>query len=65
MTSSGLMPALARTASLTLPGRAPYSPFRTARDSLVKVLYRSPMMMFITAWVPTIWLEGVTRGGKP
>ena len=63
MTSSGLMPALARTASLTLPGSEPYSPLSTARDSLVKVLYRSPMMMFITAWVPTIWLEGVTRGG--
>ena len=81
MTSSGLIPAFSRTFSLTLPGRAPYSPFRTARDSLVvaqrlkdtgsldpKVLnvdtntllyqvpggMRSPMMTFITAWVPTI-----------
>ena len=62
MTSSGLMPARARTSSLTSPGTWPYSPRRRPLDSLGKVLYL-PTTTFMTAWVPTIWLVGVTSGG--
>ena len=29
----------------------------------VTILYRSPRITLNTAWVPTIWLVGVTRGG--
>ena len=38
MTSSGLMPALARTSSLTVPGSLPYSPRSMALDSLGTIL---------------------------
>ena len=62
MTSSGSMPASTRTSGFTSPGSAPYSPRSSPLDSLGKVLYL-PTMTFITAWVPTIWLVGVTSGG--
>ena len=50
---------------LTGAGVAPYSPFNTPAVSLVMVLYRSPVITFITACVPTICDVGVTKGIKP
>jgi len=46
-------------------GVFPYSPFTRPLDSLETILYLSPIRTFKTACVPTIWLVGVTSGGKP
>ena len=43
----------------------PYSPRIKPLNSLVTILYRSPVITLYTAWVPTIWEDGVTNGGYP
>ena len=52
-----------RKAGSISTGVLPYSPFTRPLNSLVTILYRSPMMTLNTAWVPTIWEVGVTSGG--
>ncbi len=52
-----------RTSGLISPGVLPYIPLRYPLVSLVIMEYFLPETTLSTAWVPTIWLVGVTSGG--
>ena len=53
------------TSRETGPGAAPYLPRRYCFISSGTMCQRRPDSTLSTAWVPTIWLMGVTSGGKP